>query len=75
MIHCNCANQLEVERQYAAEMGCKPPQKWAAKWPEGLDLLLKATQHARARTIMQFFLEVTESSGATHEQQLRKVIL
>lgn len=52
--------------------GCKSPPKWASKWPEGLDLLWKATQHARARTIMQFFLEVTESSGATHEQQLRK---
>ncbi|EDU47079.1 cytochrome P450 52A11 [Pyrenophora tritici-repentis Pt-1C-BFP] len=52
------------------QMGCKAPQRWAAKWPQGLDLLLKAGQHARAQTILQFFLDVVESSGPTHEQQL-----
>ncbi|KAG9194308.1 hypothetical protein G6011_04343 [Alternaria panax] len=58
------------EDQYASQMGCKAPRKWAAKWPQGLDLLLKAGQHARAQTILQFFLDVVESSGPTHEQQL-----
>ena len=53
-------------------MGCKPLRKWAAKWPQGLDLLLKASQHAKAQTILQFFLEVLQASGTTHEQQLRK---
>jgi hypothetical protein len=37
-----------------------------------LDLLLAAGRHARNQTILQFFLEVVESSGPTHEQQLRK---
>ncbi|CAN9124789.1 unnamed protein product [Alternaria alternata] len=51
-------------------MGCKAPRRWAAKWPKGLDLLLRVGQHARAQTILQFFLDVVESSGPTHEQQL-----
>lgn len=55
-------------------MGCKAPRRWAAKWPQGLDLLLKAGQHARSQTILQFFLDVVDSSGPTHEQQLRKVL-
>ncbi|KAI2474453.1 Cytochrome P450 ARB 01131 [Pyrenophora tritici-repentis] len=57
------------EDQYAMQIGCKAPRKWAAKWPQGLDLL-KAGQHARAQNILQFFLDVVESSGPTHEQQL-----
>ncbi|KAF1849641.1 cytochrome P450 52A11 [Cucurbitaria berberidis CBS 394.84] len=51
-------------------MGCKPARRWAARWPQGLDFLLKAAHHAKAQTILQFFLEVVESSGTTHEQQL-----
>ncbi|EMD97755.1 hypothetical protein COCHEDRAFT_1085873, partial [Bipolaris maydis C5] len=55
------------------QMGCKAPRRWAAKWPQGLDLLLKAGQHARSQTILQFFLDVVDSSGPTHEQQLRRL--
>lgn len=66
------ADIRQEEDQYAAQMGCKAPRRWAAKWPQGLDLLLKVGQHARAQTILQFFLDVVESSGPTHEQQLRK---
>ncbi|KAF2006585.1 cytochrome P450 52A11 [Amniculicola lignicola CBS 123094] len=65
-------NQNQKEDRYAAQLGCKPPPRWAAQWPQGLDLLLKAGQHARAGTILQFFLEVVETSGYTHEQQLRE---
>ncbi|KAI0571343.1 N-alkane-inducible cytochrome P450 [Pyrenophora tritici-repentis] len=68
-IWCRHVRRKE-ENQYAAQMGCKAPRRWAAKWPQGLDLLLKAGQHARAQTILQFFLDVVESSGPTHEQQL-----
>ncbi|KAF7447811.1 CypX Cytochrome P450 [Pyrenophora tritici-repentis] len=68
-IWCRQARR-QKEDQYAMQMGCKAPQRWAAKWPQGLDLLLKAGQHARAQTILQFFLDVVESSGPTHEQQL-----
>lgn len=64
--------QRKEEDQYAAQMGCKAPRRWAAKWPQGLDLLFKAGQHARAQTILQFFLDVVDSSGPTHEQQLRR---
>ncbi|EUC50116.1 hypothetical protein COCMIDRAFT_1291 [Bipolaris oryzae ATCC 44560] len=63
--------QRKEEDQYAAQMGCKAPRRWAAKWPQGLDLLLKAGQHARAQTILQFFLDVVDSSGPTHDLGLR----
>jgi hypothetical protein len=53
-------------------MGCKPVRRWAARWPQGLDLLVAAFYHARAGTILQFFLDIIESSGTTHEQQLRR---
>ena len=68
----DAADNYQEEDRYAAQMGCKTPRRWAAKWPQGLDLLLKAGRHARAQTILQFFLEVVDSSGPTHEQQLRK---
>jgi hypothetical protein len=71
-IYCCGTDIYEEEDQYAAQMGCKAPRRWAAKWPQGLDLLLKAGQHARAQTILQFFLDVVDSSGPTHEQQLRR---
>ncbi|KAI4939601.1 uncharacterized protein J4E92_000887 [Alternaria infectoria] len=64
------ADNHQEEDRYAAQMGCKAPPKWAAKWPQGLDLLLKARQHARAQTILQFFVDIVDSSGPTHEQQL-----
>jgi hypothetical protein len=53
-------------------MGCKPAPKWAARWPQGLDLLIAVFHHAKAGTILQFFLDIIELSGPTHEQQLRK---
>jgi len=73
-MHNRAADISQEEDQYAAQMGCKAPRRWAAKWPQGLDLLLKAGRHARAQTILQFFLDVVDSSGPTHEQQLRKSI-
>ena len=68
----DAADNHQEEDRYAAQMGCKAPRRWAAKWPQGLDLLLKAGRHARAQTILQFFLDVVDSSGPTHEQQLRE---
>ncbi|KAH8626737.1 Cytochrome P450 [Alternaria alternata] len=73
-IRRHLTNVRQDKNHYAAQMGCKAPRRWAAKWPEGLDLLLRVGQHARAQTILQFFLDVVESSGPTHEQQLRRCL-
>ena len=43
---------------------------WNAKWPLGLDLLVKAFRHAREMQVLQFFLDVVEGSGTTFEQNL-----
>ena len=58
----------------AIQKGCLPAPRWAARWPLGLDLLLKASLHARKETILQFFLEVMDSSGSTQEQHLRTTL-
>ncbi|KAL6161124.1 hypothetical protein ACJBU6_00255 [Exserohilum turcicum] len=51
-------------------MGCRPLPHVATKWPLGLDLLVRAGRQNKAQTLLQFFLEVIESSGMTHEQRL-----
>ena len=56
-----------------AEFDCGRAPVWIARLPLGLDLLVKAFWHGYNRTVMQFFLDVSERSGATHEQQLRRV--
>ncbi|KAJ8116574.1 hypothetical protein OPT61_g2020 [Boeremia exigua] len=58
------------DRCFATQSGCKPAPKWAARWPQGLDLLVAVFRHAEAGTILQFFLDVLELSGPTHEQRL-----
>ncbi|PHH84806.1 hypothetical protein CDD83_1342 [Cordyceps sp. RAO-2017] len=63
-------NRRQAERRFAAEHGCRPPRPWSARWPLGLDLLVKAFQHARQMQILAFFLDVVEQSGTTFEQRL-----
>jgi hypothetical protein len=65
----------QEDELFAAQQGCGRPRRWAARWPQGLDLLWTVSQHARKQTILQFFLEIIDSSGVTHEQQLRMVAL
>jgi hypothetical protein len=60
--------RLEVERN------CARPRLWAAKWPLGLDLLLKAFWHGQNRTVCEFFWQVSEQSGPTHEQRLCRLL-
>jgi cytochrome P450 len=61
----------QIEKEFAAQHGCKPLRPWSAKWPLGLDLLIKATQYAKKQQIMQLFLAVVEDSGCnTFEQNL-----
>ena len=60
------------DERYATRMGCQPSPRVTMRWPLGLDLLLKAGRHAKADIILQFFLEVIESSELTHEQRLRE---
>lgn len=60
------------DKRYATRMGCQALPRVITRWPLGLDLLLKVGRHAKADTILQFFLEIIESSGLTHEQRLRK---
>lgn len=65
--------ELQEDELYGVQQGCGSPRRWAAHWPQGLDLLWAVSQHARKQTILQFFLEIIESSGVTHEQQLRMI--
>lgn len=55
-----------------AEKGCERPRLWAARWPWGLDLLLKAFWHGQNRSVCEVFYQISELSGPTHEQRLRK---
>jgi hypothetical protein len=64
--------KLILEDQYTVRDGCKPQGRLAKKWPLGLDLLFKASRHAREHTILQLFVEVFEADGSTHEQRLRE---
>lgn len=53
--------------------GYEPVPKLVTKWPLGVDLLFKATCHVKDQTLMQFFTDIVESSGHTHEQRTRKL--
>ncbi|KAH8882468.1 cytochrome P450 [Thozetella sp. PMI_491] len=56
--------------QAGLERGCQPVKAWDAKWPFGLDMLFKALRYSREQHILQFFVDVTETSGTTFEQNL-----
>ncbi|QLI72644.1 uncharacterized protein G6M90_00g083950 [Metarhizium brunneum] len=62
--------QQEAEKRFASERGCQPLRPWSAKWPLGLDLLLKAFTYARRGQILHYFLQVVEQSGTTFQQNL-----
>ncbi|KAF1963786.1 cytochrome P450 52A11 [Byssothecium circinans] len=62
--------EKRFEERFSVQMGCKPAQRWASRWPQGLDLLIQAYRHAKADTIMQFFPDMMQASGPTHEQKL-----
>ncbi|KAK3318123.1 n-alkane-inducible cytochrome P450 [Apodospora peruviana] len=62
--------QKEIERRFALEHGCQPLRPWTAKWPLGLDFLVKALEFNKRKQILKFFLDVVEESGATHQQHL-----
>lgn len=54
------------------DKGCEAPRLWAARFPFGLDLLVQAFLSTRHKRVCQFFCDVSELSGATHEQRLRR---
>jgi hypothetical protein len=56
-------------------MGCQSLPVVATNWPLGVDLLLRAGRHAKVQTLLQFFTDIVESSGYTHEQRLRELRL
>lgn len=62
--------KIQIERRFAAKHGCQPLRAWKAKWPLGLDMLMKAFNYSRRMQILQFFLEVVDTSGTTFEQNL-----
>lgn len=55
---------------FAAQQGCKRPTSWTAKWPLGLDLLLRVFQAAKKDRILSFFYEIVQESGSTFVQHL-----
>ncbi|KAG9251386.1 n-alkane-inducible cytochrome P450 [Emericellopsis atlantica] len=60
----------QFERKFALEKGCEPLRPWSAKWPMGLDLLVKVFQYAREERVLRFFVDVVGDSGNTFEQRL-----
>jgi hypothetical protein len=60
----------QLDEQFAASKGCQPLKRWNSKWPQGLDLLVKAFRYSRKEQILQLFLDVVAESGITFEQQL-----
>lgn len=61
---------MQLEERISAQKGCQPLKKWSAKWPMGLDLLIKIIRFGKAQQILKFFLEVVDNSGTTFEQSL-----
>jgi hypothetical protein len=59
-----------LDDQFAVQNGCQPPKRWHSKWPQGLDLLLKAFRHAKAQQILKFFVDLIDENGNTFEQKL-----
>ncbi|KAM0721366.1 hypothetical protein Q7P37_002290 [Cladosporium fusiforme] len=57
-------------RRLEVKHNCQSVRPWAAKLPWGLDLLFRAFRHGRNRTVCEFFYEISEVSGITHEQRL-----
>ena len=41
---------------------------WAAKWPFGIDILLRALSYDRKDRLLDLFLEIVDGSGYTFEQ-------
>ncbi|KAG9250648.1 cytochrome P450 [Emericellopsis atlantica] len=60
----------QFERKFALENGCEPLRPWSAKWPMGLDLLVKVFRYAREERVLRFFVDVIGDSGNTFEQRL-----
>ncbi|KAJ5995766.1 n-alkane-inducible cytochrome P450 [Penicillium waksmanii] len=62
--------QSRVDVQFAAEKGCQPLKPWSAKWPLGLDLLIRAFRYDARKQILRLFVQVCNESGTTFEQHL-----
>ncbi|KAJ6078637.1 n-alkane-inducible cytochrome P450 [Penicillium canescens] len=62
--------QSRIDAQFAAERGCQPLKSWTAKWPLGLDLLVRAFRYDKRKQILRLFTEVCTESGTTFEQNL-----
>ncbi|OQE32751.1 hypothetical protein PENFLA_c001G04217 [Penicillium flavigenum] len=62
--------QSRADAQFAADKGCQPLKPWSAKWPLGLDLLIKAFRYDERRQALRFFTQVWNESGTTFEQHL-----
>ncbi|KAM5453829.1 hypothetical protein MaudCBS49596_002452 [Microsporum audouinii] len=62
--------ESQKDEQFAASKGCQPPRRWSAKWPLGVDLLVKAFRYEKRQQILKLFLEEVASSGVTFEQNL-----
>lgn len=60
----------QIERRFAFEKGCQPLRPWSAKWPCGLDLLLKVFRYAQEEKVLRLFVDVVGESGTTFEQRL-----
>ncbi|KAI9718169.1 MAG: hypothetical protein M1828_006801 [Chrysothrix sp. TS-e1954] len=59
-----------ADERFAVSKGCRPVRKWNAKWPLGLDMLVKAFKHGREEKILRWFLDVVADNGVTFEQKL-----
>lgn len=64
-------HRQEAQRIYVSE-GCAAPRSWAARLPFGLDLLIRVFLSTRRGRVCEFFRDISEQSGSTHEQRLRK---
>ncbi|KAF2963475.1 hypothetical protein GQX73_g10098 [Xylaria multiplex] len=62
--------ELQVERQFALQNGCKPLRPWNAKWPLGLDLFFKALRVSNEGHILKFFQTIVDECGSTFVQHL-----
>lgn len=64
-------DRQEAQRIYLSE-GCAAPRSWAARLPFGLDLLVRVFLSTSRGRVCEFFRDISEQSGSTHEQRLRK---
>ncbi|USP76220.1 uncharacterized protein yc1106_03494 [Curvularia clavata] len=72
LVHRYLEKRAERKEQdaFGEKMGCEPLPVMKTKWPLGIDVLFTASRHVKEQILLQFFMEIIDSTGLTHEQRI-----